>query len=313
MTEDKKYYLSINDENVGPLSFAEITDRLKNGLLSAEDHIFTTNNAVWTPIKDIPELSDYISKISPEEKKVWFLRKNKENIGPISKNEILSLLLNAEVDNNDYVWRKGLGNWMQIKDVYELRATKDSIEKIEANGKKTLEQMPKQTKDEIEETSSGEQEEKKDLIDTKPNIRAIIKAVEAEEPAIKKKKMQLPERSPLELIERKTPKEETMKEQLPPLMQTPNKETNTQPNIILAPREAPVAQDTPVASEKIPAKAQKKLIPEFILGIILTLLGGYQINNNLMIGSGVAIIGIIMVLAYLIANRKKGTKNATDK
>jgi len=320
MTEEIKYYLNINDENVGPLSFAEITDRLKNGLLSSDDQIFKTNNAVWTPVKDLPELSEYIAKISPEEKKVWFIRKNKENIGPLSKNEVLNLLFNAQVDNNDYVWRKGLGNWMQMKDLYELRPTKDTAEKIEADGKKTLEEMPKQPKEEKEEIvpadESSTKQDEKEKTNTKLIPGAHITEEQLEVSARKKEKMQLPTLGPLELIEKKLP-EEIMKEQLPPTEspnvedkpQTPNmdKEVKTNPGIVLT------KEEKLSTLQNIPTKTQKKLIPEFILGITLTLLGGYQTNNSLVMGSSVAVVGIIMVTAYMVVNRKKGTKNATDK
>ncbi|MCX6111991.1 MAG: DUF4339 domain-containing protein [Proteobacteria bacterium] len=275
MAEDKKYYLNINDQNVGPLSFDDITNRLKNGLLSVEDHIFASDSELWTLIQEIPEFAQYSSKIPEEEKKIWFLRKNKENIGPISKKEILNLLLNVEIDNNDYVWRKGLGNWMQLKDIYELKATKDIVKKIEIDGKKTLDQMPKQ----VEEIKVG-------MVNV-PNINPEPEA-EIEEPVIKKEKKQLPTRGPLELIERKVPEEETMKESLP-------------------------TTEEPQKDPDKPLKPHKKFIPEFIFGIILILFGGYQINNNLIIGSTLVVIGILLILIYVIANRKKGTKNASDK
>ena len=121
--------------------------------------------------------------------------------------------------------------------------------------------------------------------------------------------MQLPTLGPLELINRK---EQLSTTEIPVINEKPqnlsmDKEADTNPDIVL-----PKEEKLPISQENVP-KTQKKLIPEFILGIILTLLGGYQINNNLFIGSFIAVIGIIMVLTYIIVNRKKGIKDATDK
>jgi hypothetical protein len=247
MAEDKKYYLNINDQNVGPLSFEDIVERLRSGSLSPEDQIFREGNENWVQIKDIDELAEYRSKISDGDMKIWFIRKNKENIGPVTKKEVLNLLHNEEVGADDYVWRKGLGNWVQIKDLYELKVTKDVAEEIENVDKKTLGDMPKQ-------------------ID-----------------------VEVPQRS-LELIQAQSAEEKEMQK-------TQGQQTEN---------------NTPEAPKK-PERTPRKLFPEFIFGIALMLLGGYQIDNNLIMGSTALIFGAVLVIAYFVSNRKKGTNDVPNK
>jgi drug/metabolite transporter (DMT)-like permease len=62
-----------------------------------------------------------------------------------------------------------------------------------------------------------------------------------------------------------------------------------------------------------PERTPKKMLPEFIFGIAIMLLGGYQIDNNLIMGGVLVISGTILVAAYLISNRKKVIKNVPDK
>ena len=202
--------------------------------------------------------------MTEEEKSIWFLRKNKQNIGPLSKMELLNLLFSGEIDNNDYVWKKGLGNWMQIKELYELKATKEILKEIEADEKKKLSQLPKL----IEDTDPAILNPTNITIEPEP------------ETEVQATKQDQPTRS-LEPIKNEAPKEELMQVQ-------------------------------PDNSTKAP-RTPKKLMPEFIFGIILSLIGGYQMNNNIVLGGVVAGAGIIMILAYIIVNRKKGVKDATSK
>ncbi len=124
MAWDKKYYLNINDQNVGPLSFEEVTDRLKNGLLKATDYIFITGNKDWQTINELQEFSIYLEPEDPEKRKIWFIRRNKQNEGPYSKQEIFQMIETGKADINDYVWSKELRNWTTIKDAMSISTEK---------------------------------------------------------------------------------------------------------------------------------------------------------------------------------------------
>jgi len=51
---------------------------------------------------------------------VWYYVINKERMGPVSEADIISKIKNHEIDEMTYVWRKGLNNWVYLKDVEEL-------------------------------------------------------------------------------------------------------------------------------------------------------------------------------------------------
>ena len=129
MTGDTKYYLNINDQNVGPLSFEEVADRVKNGLLNADDFIFVAGQKDWQIVKDLSEFSPYIAPEDPASRKIWFIRKNRQNAGPYSKKEILDMIESGGADINDYIWSKELRNWTSIKDTFMIGQEKPAEQK----------------------------------------------------------------------------------------------------------------------------------------------------------------------------------------
>lgn len=244
MNEDKKYYLSINEQNVGPLTQSEVLDRLNNGLLNTDDYLFVAGNDNWIKIKESPDFIDYTKNELNEEKNIWFYRKNKQNIGPVSVTQMLELLSIGELDINDYVWKRDMPSWMQVKDMPEFNDSNTTEPIVEAKNKT------------------------KEIEDTDPGIIA--------EPETKKS---------LELIKISKPEGKQMYDKFD--------------------------LDEGTGLKTKPLKKQKKLLPEFIFGIVLMLMGGYQINNNLALGGLIAFIGFILTIAYLISNKKRGSKDAT--
>ncbi len=247
MNEDKKYYININEQNVGPLTLIEVLDRLNNGLLNTDDYIFITNNENWIKIKDAPELISQIMNKTDHNEVGWFYRKDKQNIGPVSKTQVLEFLSSGHLDINDYVWKKNLVNWIQIKDVVEL---------IEA--------------EKVIETKQRLEPERQEIIEdvTEPEIVIEQEITRSLEP-----------------IQANQPEENQMDDQFD-------------------------LEEDYIDLQENKQKKQRKLLPEFIFGIILMIMGGYQINNSLLLGGLVAFIGFMLSIFYLVANRKKGAKNA---
>ncbi len=133
MNTERKYFININGNNLGPLKFDEISERLVNGLLTCDDYIFILGDSDWKLIKDLDEFKEHIKPlIEPESNKIWFVRKNKQNTGPFSTLEITRMLESGKVDLNDYVWKKRLKSWLTLKDtgefLLEATAEKENIE-----------------------------------------------------------------------------------------------------------------------------------------------------------------------------------------
>ena len=52
----------------------------------------------------------------------WFYRKNEQQFGPVSRDEILRLLAQHELTADSYVWAEGMGNWQHIESIADLAA-----------------------------------------------------------------------------------------------------------------------------------------------------------------------------------------------
>ncbi len=46
----------------------------------------------------------------------YFIVKNKKAVGPYSKEEILKMLQNKELNENSFIWREGMADWKKIKE-----------------------------------------------------------------------------------------------------------------------------------------------------------------------------------------------------
>ena len=49
--------------------------------------------------------------------KIYYIRHNEESLGPYSKEELRLV----GVLHNDFIWKGGLGTWIQAKDLVELK------------------------------------------------------------------------------------------------------------------------------------------------------------------------------------------------
>lgn len=213
MVGDNKYYLNINDQNVGPLSFEEIAERIKNGLLNPEDYIFVEGQKDWQTVKDLPEFSHYLEPEDPALRKTWFIRRNRQNEGPYSKEEILGMIEAGTTDINDYIWGKELRNWTTIKDAFML------------------------------------------------SEKTVDKPTEIE-PTVENKSVE-------------------------------NKSADNKPT-----------DDTPVDKISAPPQTKKRMLPEFIFGIALILVGLYQAPKNLITAIIVSFFGAALLIISFNENKK---------
>ncbi len=215
MVENNKYHININDQNVGPLCFEEIAERIKNGLLNAEDYIFVMGQKEWQTIKELPEFDQYLEPEDPTLRKVWFIRKNRQNEGPYSKKEILDMVESGSADINDYVWGKELRNWTTIKDTFMIGEENKILEPV--------------------------------IKETEPEPKESIKEISV--PPIKEEK-----------------KEDSPKHKRP--------------------------------------KVSNKMLPEFILGVVLIALGLYKSSSSLTTALVISLVGIVLLLLSLNGNKE---------
>lgn len=142
--EETKYYIRVKNKNVGPLSYDEMVTKIKSEELKGDDYTFAVGSPGWVQIKTIVQFSTFISPqvsanpVNKEEQEVWFVHKNKENLGPFSVKKIAAMIKDNDLDISDYVFRKGISGWTQIKEITEItnflkddKNDEQSLQKIE--------------------------------------------------------------------------------------------------------------------------------------------------------------------------------------
>ena len=56
----------------------------------------------------------------------WFYGKDNTQHGPVSEQEIQSLMTSGKIDTNTIIWREGMGDWIPLKDVPEFQTLSNS-------------------------------------------------------------------------------------------------------------------------------------------------------------------------------------------
>jgi len=51
----------------------------------------------------------------------WFYQQNEQQIGPVTIEELINLLIQKIVDKNTYVWSEGMENWQQLQNIPDLK------------------------------------------------------------------------------------------------------------------------------------------------------------------------------------------------
>lgn len=56
------------------------------------------------------------------EQQNWFYRKDEQQIGPVSRDEILRLITQQALTGESYVWAEGMENWQRLESIPDLAA-----------------------------------------------------------------------------------------------------------------------------------------------------------------------------------------------
>lgn len=70
------------------------------------------------------------------EMSAWYYCRNGQQFGPISEAGLKTLVRNGDMDDCTLVWRKGMGNWVRIRNLPELVSSASTpIPQAAAGGK----------------------------------------------------------------------------------------------------------------------------------------------------------------------------------
>lgn len=154
----KNYYVSKDNQQMGPLSEIEVVDKIKSKEISWMDYIYDQARKDWVIIvehKDFNKMFtesilkqaviDPISNLqqsrhqtneaaisNPIKDKAWYILKDNNNYGPFSKVEIVQMLQAKVLYEYDFLWQIGMDNWKRLAEVQEF--SKDNLKKLIQSG-----------------------------------------------------------------------------------------------------------------------------------------------------------------------------------
>jgi len=142
LMQDKslKWYAVVNSRPVGPLTAAEIAERLKAGELNFASHLWQEKQDGWMRIYEIQDFQCLLpsqpahsliaeiqkaAQISPpplspkqkEELRTWYVYIDETQYGPFSDPEILTMIQAGRITANTYIWQKGFADWQLANNI----------------------------------------------------------------------------------------------------------------------------------------------------------------------------------------------------
>ena len=141
---EKSYFVTINGQMVGPLSQAQLTEKIQKKECQWTDYIFDNDTQDWVMLMDHQDHAEAY-KVSLEKEKskadlklkppgnpplppasedlkdrAWFILKSGNNYGPFSKLEIVQMLQERTLFEFDYIWAQKLPAWKRVAEVEDF-------------------------------------------------------------------------------------------------------------------------------------------------------------------------------------------------
>lgn len=175
---DRVWYVYCSNQTYGPFTQQEVLSMLQEGRLSYTDYVFKEGFGNWTlignvsdfdrrvlnpggaqpsvqaPAQSIPVTTsaDTAAKSTEEVEQLWYLHDGKSQLGPFTKEYIKEGLDKKTVFWTFYVWREGMDNWSQIKDIHDFdrrRTPRDQVQVANFEITKNVTELEKKSGHEI--------------------------------------------------------------------------------------------------------------------------------------------------------------------
>ena len=113
--EEKKIWFYIESgKPSGPISEEEVQTFIQSGILKDTSYIWKYGLKDWVPYNQ-SELM--VLPPIPSQEESWYYAQDGKSLGPISRDTFLSYIKKGIIDENTYVWKKGLDDWVFLKDI----------------------------------------------------------------------------------------------------------------------------------------------------------------------------------------------------
>lgn len=160
------FYVSSNNEQIGPFTVEEIGGKLQGGDLNPTDYMYLESVEDWVLLMEYSALTAFLKPKAPVKPKVkpapaaalaeeveasdsdseltlkkeeWYVLKGSDRYGPFSYREIIRMLQEKQVYEFDYVWKTPMETWARVAEL-ECFA-EDEISKLSESDDPTVQQL----------------------------------------------------------------------------------------------------------------------------------------------------------------------------
>jgi len=145
------YIVAHDEQQLGPFSIAEITEKIKNRELSVSDYVYDELEGDWFMIVAYHAFADLANFAKPAQPPVqevkkpaaeqpeWFILKGQNRFGPYSYFDIVKLLQSRSLYEYDYAWNPKLETWHLISELSEF--SPDRIKELKSSSHPDLTEM----------------------------------------------------------------------------------------------------------------------------------------------------------------------------
>lgn len=151
----KNYYVSKNNQQIGPFSEDDLINKIKAKEISWMDYVFDEAKKDWVIIvehkafnklftesvlkssindptlKKSPKVADVASSESIKEK-AWYVLKDSNNYGPFSKAEIIQMLQAKILYEYDFLWQPDMDSWKRLAEIEDF--SRKNLKKLVQSG-----------------------------------------------------------------------------------------------------------------------------------------------------------------------------------
>ena len=120
----KKLKVKRGNAVMGEFTEEEFIEKLKNGLVSCYDLIYYPKNDKWIEINLIRDIGEYAG-----DKFHWKFKKDNDDHGPISKDDLIFFIKEGKVTNTEMVYHPSLKKWKKLEEVDEFKQLAKGVDK----------------------------------------------------------------------------------------------------------------------------------------------------------------------------------------
>lgn len=134
-----KWFVAMGDQSVGPMTAAEVYDKIRAGEITWVHFVWTEGQGQWSRICDTPTFQIAVPKAPTQrpappaapakkappppvqEPRPWYLYYNDTQFGPFSSVEVDRYLRIGKINGRVHAWKDGMEGWARLEAIPEFQ------------------------------------------------------------------------------------------------------------------------------------------------------------------------------------------------